>query len=403
MTKELLEAREKLKANNLEAGLPGREEQYERIHSFLVERLRVKTNNKARTTTIQTTSHLNQTIFICGVPGTGKTATVMAAIEGLKKVTPKLSYSLVEINGMQLTAPDRVYSEFLYQMTGVKMGPERAQDKLTSIFTSDHSDQTRKHTILVIDELDVLYTDRRQSIFYNLFDWPTSAQSKLIVIAIANAMDLPERFMSAKVMSRIGWEKVIFESYTSDGLDKILLTRLGKKLMTKCFERMAIVLATKKVGRTSGDARRILDLCRMAIDLAIDQKIPKVTTRLIDQATNQNFDQHRRSALLRCSNIQKLILRCVLKESDRLGEDNVKIIGVHTQFMLMLPHYTFIKRPKIEKFYADVVDMASQSLIFIDQDKPFLEKRIFIKSLTDSFKDLILQFTIEQPKPIVYT
>ena len=41
---------------------------------------------------------------------------------------------------------------------------------------------------------------------YHLFDWPTRRRSKLIVIAIANTMDLPERMMINRVSSRLVME-----------------------------------------------------------------------------------------------------------------------------------------------------------------------------------------------------
>ena len=44
---------------------------------------------------------------------------------------------------------------------------------------------------------------RKQDVLYNLFDWPTKPRSKLIVLAIANTMDLPERVMMNRVSSRL--------------------------------------------------------------------------------------------------------------------------------------------------------------------------------------------------------
>lgn len=38
---------------------------------------------------------------------------------------------------------------------------------------------------------------------YNLFHWPTQKDAKLIVLAIANTMDLPERIMLNRVASRL--------------------------------------------------------------------------------------------------------------------------------------------------------------------------------------------------------
>ena len=51
-------------------------------------------------------------------------------------------------------------------------------------------------------QLDLLWT-RKQTVMYNIFDWPTRPQAKLIVLAIANTMDLPERIMMNRVQSRL--------------------------------------------------------------------------------------------------------------------------------------------------------------------------------------------------------
>jgi len=38
---------------------------------------------------------------------------------------------------------------------------------------------------------------------YNLFDWPTRRHGRLVVLTIANTMDLPERIMINRVASRL--------------------------------------------------------------------------------------------------------------------------------------------------------------------------------------------------------
>lgn len=56
---------------------------------------------------------------------------------------------------------------------------------------------------MIMDELDQLVT-KKQTVMYNFFNWPMKPQSNLIVIAIANTMDLPERILSNKISSRLG-------------------------------------------------------------------------------------------------------------------------------------------------------------------------------------------------------
>lgn len=54
-----------------------------------------------------------------------------------------------------------------------------------------------------MDELDQMVT-AKQDVVYNFFDWPTQPGSRLVVIAVANTMDLPERTLAGKVRSRMG-------------------------------------------------------------------------------------------------------------------------------------------------------------------------------------------------------
>ena len=53
-------------------------------------------------------------MYISGVPGTGKTATVHEVIRSIQEVQDDLpEFSFVEINGMKLTEPAQAYSTLL--------------------------------------------------------------------------------------------------------------------------------------------------------------------------------------------------------------------------------------------------------------------------------------------------
>lgn len=68
---------------------------------------------------------------------------------------------------------------------------------LLHLFTSQ-----LKHSSFLFLQLDLLWT-RKQTVMYNIFDWPTRKHSKLIVLAIANTMDLPERMLMTRIASRM--------------------------------------------------------------------------------------------------------------------------------------------------------------------------------------------------------
>jgi len=64
-------------------------------------------------------------------------------------------------------------------------------------------DHNLPRSVVLMDELDQLVTPK-QDVVYNFFNWPTLVGSKLVVIAVANTMDLPERVMTGRVRSRLG-------------------------------------------------------------------------------------------------------------------------------------------------------------------------------------------------------
>jgi origin recognition complex subunit 1 len=68
---------------------------------------------------------------------------------------------------------------------------------------SQHLTITTQPSVVLMDELDQLVT-AKQDVIYNFFNWPTLVDSKIVVIAVANTMDLPERVMTGRVRSRLG-------------------------------------------------------------------------------------------------------------------------------------------------------------------------------------------------------
>ena len=61
-------------------------------------------------------------------------------------------------------------------------------------------------------QLDLLWT-QKQDVMYNLFDWPTHKEARLVVLTIANTMDLPERIMMNRVSSRLVGPKAFLKLF----------------------------------------------------------------------------------------------------------------------------------------------------------------------------------------------
>ncbi|KAJ2376875.1 Origin recognition complex, subunit 1, partial [Coemansia sp. RSA 2603] len=86
----------------------------------------------------------------------------------------------------------------------------------------------------------------------------------LVVVAIANTMDLPERMLHHKVSSRLGLTRINFQPYTHQQLITIVQSRLEG---CEAFDDDAVELCARKISAVSGDARRALDVCRRAVEI----------------------------------------------------------------------------------------------------------------------------------------
>lgn len=206
-------------------------------------------------------------IYISGTPGTGKTATVREVVGALNAAVLEDSlddFNFVEINGMKVTDPHQSYSLLWEALKGDRVSPAHALGLLEHEFS--HPSPRRVPCVVLMDELDQLVT-KNQSVMYNFFNWPALRHSRLIVLAVANTMDLPERTLSNKISSRLGLTRITFPGYTHTQLMQIITSRL-EGVPGNIVDPDAIQFAARKVAAVSGDARRALDICRRAVEMA---------------------------------------------------------------------------------------------------------------------------------------
>ncbi|KAK6164149.1 hypothetical protein DH2020_001013 [Rehmannia glutinosa] len=169
-------------------------------------------------------------------------------------------------------------------LSGHRVGWKKALHFLNERFSDENKrGKDMRPCILLIDELDLLVT-RNQSVLYNILDWPTKPNSKLIVIGIANTMDLPEKLLP-RISSRMGIQRLCFGPYNYQQLQEIITSRLKG---IDAFEKPAIEFASRKVAAVSGDARRALEICRRAAELA-DYRAKRSPISIAD-ATGRTFN-----------------------------------------------------------------------------------------------------------------
>ena len=167
----------------------------------------------------------------------GKTASVRAAIAKLQqeqKAGKIPKFKFISLNGIEVRHPFDIYIRFWESLTGRNhFGPhERASEWLEAYFTSrspDHDLPQNCATIVLLDEIDYLITSK-QSVLYNLFDWPKRAAElshgrRLIVIGISNTLNLVDQLMPS-VQSRVGTERCVFKAYSLQDTTSILKSKI---------------------------------------------------------------------------------------------------------------------------------------------------------------------------------
>nr|XP_046248284.1 origin recognition complex subunit 1 isoform X2 [Scatophagus argus] len=314
----LEEARTRLHVSSVPESLPCREQEFQDIYSFVESKIVDGTGG---------------CMYISGVPGTGKTATVhevMRCLQHAADMDEIPPFHFIEINGMKMTDPHQAYVQILQKLTGQKATADHAAALLEKRFSNPAP--RKEATVLLVDELDLLWT-RKQNVMYNLFDWPTRRHARLVVLTIANTMDLPERIMINRVASRLGLTRLSFQPYSFKQLQQIITSRLNK---VKAFEEDALQLVSRKVAALSGDARRCLDICRRATEICEHSAADPSATGLVGmshvmEALNEMFSSAYITAI-KCASVQEqLFLRAVMAEFRRLGLEEATFQQVFVQ------------------------------------------------------------------------
>ncbi|KFV14462.1 Origin recognition complex subunit 1 [Pterocles gutturalis] len=363
----LEEARLRLHVSAIPESLPCREEEFQDIYNFVESKLIDGTGG---------------CMYISGVPGTGKTATVHEVIRCLQQAAENdelPSFQFVEINGMKLTDPHQAYVQMLELLTGQKVTATHAAELLAKLFNTPGP--KRKTTVLIVDELDLLWT-RKQNVMYNLFDWPTQKHSKLIILAIANTMDLPERIMMNRVASRLGLTRMSFQPYTYKQLQQIISSRLNH---VKAFEEDAIQLVSRKVAALSGDARRCLDICRRATEICefVSQKRTPEIVRMahVTEAIDEMFSLPYINAI--SSLHEQIFLKAILAEFRRAGVEEATVQQVYRQHVALC-RIEGMPSPTVSEIMAICSRLGACRLLLVESSNKYLHMRVRLNISQDN-------------------
>ncbi|KAI0594343.1 cell division control protein Cdc6 [Biscogniauxia sp. FL1348] len=205
-------------------------------------------------------------IYVSGPPGTGKSAMVN---EVTQEIVTETSTKKAYINCMSVKSSKDLYETLLGQICDdSNLSETDAVTTLQKLFTPRKGSE--ETYLVVLDEIDHILTLDLESL-YRLFEWSMQKSSRLVLVGIANALDLTDRFLPRLKSRNLKPDLLPFLPYSAVQIKTIITNRL-KSLVPEgsplpFIHPAAIELCSRKVSSQTGDLRKAFEICRRAIDL----------------------------------------------------------------------------------------------------------------------------------------
>ena len=261
-------------------------------------------------------------LLVYGKPGTGKTLVVRKV---LSKIQNRVEKTQFPIKLVYTNSKDETTLYGLLVSFGRQLGLDEQDLPATGLAISEvfkrllkAINQGKLNIVFVIDEIDYLaylVSKTGKDILYQL----TRANGRLTegsltLVGISNDLTFKER-LDPRVISSLGEEEIVFTSYSVEQIRKILENRIQKAFIKNAVEEPALNLCAAMAGREHGDARRALDLMRVAGELAEREQSETVNENHIRGASQKIEENKEVTALQSYPLHEKLLIIAVMKTS----------------------------------------------------------------------------------------
>ncbi len=208
-------------------------------------------------------------VLIYGKTGTGKTVVTKFVLNRLAQRARDVgsSVKVCFVNCRLAGTEYRVFSTLCSEI-GVRV-------PFTGLAVGEVFDRFKKSLnsrgslfIVALDEVDAIVKERGDILLYELTRINGSLHnSKVVVVGVSNDLRFKE-MLDPRVLSTLSEEEVVFKPYNADELQDILQDRVMMAFNDGVVSDGAVKLCSALAAAEHGDARRALDLLRVAGELA---------------------------------------------------------------------------------------------------------------------------------------
>ncbi|MBR9676941.1 ORC1-type DNA replication protein [Candidatus Woesearchaeota archaeon] len=269
----LFENKKVLQSSYIPENISHRDEQIEQIAKILAPSLKTEKPSN---------------LFVYGKTGTGKTLSIKHTTEKITEIAGdnNIPVEIYYINCKLKKVADTEYRLIaqLAREFGKEIPPTGLPtDEVYNIFFNT-VDSKERVVILILDEIDQLVKKAGDEILYNLTRVNSELKkAQISIIGISNDLIFSDG-LDPRVKSSLSEEEIIFPPYNALQIQNILRDRAKNAFKKEVLEEGVLEKCAAYAAREHGDARRALELLRVAGEIAERDGKEKVTIANIDDA-----------------------------------------------------------------------------------------------------------------------
>lgn len=276
-SKSLFKNKGVLQTNYTPETIPHRDAQIELVASILAPALRAERVSN---------------LFVYGKTGTGKTLSVQYVSNELTKRvkdTGDQFLKVIYVNCKLKKVADteyRILAELIHHLGGTVPATGLPTDSVYNKFI-ELIDNRKQIILIVLDEIDQAVKKISDGFLYTLTRLNSELKNAQIsIVGISNSLTFMDE-LDPRVRSSLGEEELVFPPYNALQLQDILKERASQAFVEDVLEEGVISKCAAFAAREHGDARRALDLLRVAGELADRENSSLIGLKHIDDANRK--------------------------------------------------------------------------------------------------------------------
>jgi len=287
--------REAMRPDYIPSYLPHREEQIKQLGSILAPVLR---------------GFRGSNILIYGQTGTGKTAVIKYILDRILQKTGEIGTNL-NFCYINCRLAGTIYRILAMLCSNIGLDIPFTGLATTEVLERFKVELDAKKTLIiaVLDEIDSLIKLHGDALIYDLIRINENIKnSKISIIGISNDLRFKD-FLDPRVLSSLSEEEVVFRPYSAPELIDILFERSKISFVSDVLSKGALNLSAALAASEHGDARRALDLLRVAAEITERAGEPKIEEVHVRKA-QKKIEHDRVSFFLKVLPLHSKIILC---------------------------------------------------------------------------------------------